>query len=202
MKIFAATLFSVLAFSIKASSFDGQAGLVAIDRDSKMLIDAEGRSLILHGVNAVYKVPPYLPSNKSFDAEISLSEDDINNLVKWGFNFVRLGVMWEAVEKSEGIYDLEYINAVKDLVEQLGRSGIYTLIEGYQFNFAKSICGVGLPNFYSHNAIGDHPACLIEEVDWILSPLYKNFKFCQSFEDFEFQLDANDEPIINDCRTQ
>ena len=65
-----------------------------------MFKDAEGRSLILHGVNAVYKVPPYLPSSKSFDVEISLNEDDISDLVKWGFNFVRLGVMWEAVEKS------------------------------------------------------------------------------------------------------
>ena len=86
--------------------------------------------------------------------------------------------MWEAVEKKEGVYDMDYIGQVKELVQQLGKAGIYTLIEGYQFNFARSICGVGLPDFYCRNAIGDHPACFIEEVDWFMSPLFEKLKFC------------------------
>jgi len=50
-----------------------------------------------HGVNIVPKIAPYLPSDKGFDPDTSLTDDDITNLVDWGFNFVRLGVMWEAV---------------------------------------------------------------------------------------------------------
>jgi endoglycosylceramidase len=64
-----------------------------------------GRSKIFHGVNIVYKVSPYIPSSDKFDPELSLTDDELDNLVKWGFNFVRLGVMWEAVERSHGTFN-------------------------------------------------------------------------------------------------
>ena len=47
-------------------------------------------------------MPPYVPDYDTFDLDLSLTEEDMNNLVKWGFNFVRLGVIWEALEVSEG----------------------------------------------------------------------------------------------------
>lgn len=75
-----------------------------------MFIDPEGRSLLFHGVNAVYKVDPFIPSNGAFDPAKSLNEEDIANLVKWGQNLVRLGVMWEAVERTEGVYDDDYLD--------------------------------------------------------------------------------------------
>lgn len=46
----------------------------------------------------MYKVPPYIPMRNRFNADDSLTDKEIDDLVKWGFNFVRLGVMWEAVE--------------------------------------------------------------------------------------------------------
>ena len=65
--------------------------------------------VLLHGVNVVYKVPPYIPDTQSFDSQKSLTAEDIANLKKWGFNFVRLGVMWEAVETEPGVYDWDYL---------------------------------------------------------------------------------------------
>ena len=65
--------------------------------------------VLLHGVNVVYKVPPYIPDTQTFDPQKSLTAEDIANLKKWGFNFVRLGVMWEAVETEPGVYDWRYL---------------------------------------------------------------------------------------------
>jgi len=42
------------------------AGAVTV-KNSRFL-DEQGRTLLFHGVNMVYKVPPYIPSNGSFDA--------------------------------------------------------------------------------------------------------------------------------------
>jgi hypothetical protein len=70
-----------------------------------LLRDVHKRSVIYHGVNIVYKVDPYLPSSDKFDPETSLTDAEIDNLVAWGFNFVRLGVMWEAVERSQGTFN-------------------------------------------------------------------------------------------------
>lgn len=85
--------------------------------------------MIFHGVNVVYKVDPFIPSNGAFDSQNSLNDEDIQNLVSWGFNLVRLGVMWEAVERTEGVYDDAYLQKTVDLVNRLGQAGIYTLID-------------------------------------------------------------------------
>lgn len=93
--------------------------------------DSLGRSVIFHGVNVVYKIDPYIPDTDKFDPQLSLNDKDIDDLVKWGFNFVRLGVMWEAVERQPGVYDVAYLSKVNDLVNKLGAKGIYTLIDAH-----------------------------------------------------------------------
>ena len=44
-------------------------------------------------------------------------------------NFVRLGVMWEAVERTAGVYDTEYIAKIDALITKLGEAGLYTLVD-------------------------------------------------------------------------
>jgi endoglycosylceramidase len=87
--------------------------------------------VVLHGVNVVYKVDPYIPSSDAFNPELSLTDDEIASLVDWGFNFVRLGVMWEAVERSPGTYNQTYLDQVDSLITRLGQKGIYTLIDAH-----------------------------------------------------------------------
>ena len=79
----------------------------------------------------VYKVAPYIPSDGAFDAGDSLNDEDIQNLKKWGFNFVRLGVMWEAVERQPGVYDMDYLTKINALITKLGEQGIYTLVDAH-----------------------------------------------------------------------
>ena len=50
---------------------------IHIDSSSRMFIDVEGRTVLFHGVNVVYKVPPYIPSNGEFDPYDSLNDEDI-----------------------------------------------------------------------------------------------------------------------------
>jgi hypothetical protein len=46
-------------------------------------------------------------------------------------NFVRLGVMWEGVERQRGVYDKEYLARVDKLITKLGEAGIYTLVDAH-----------------------------------------------------------------------
>ena len=65
----------------------------------KRFIDAKGRHVILNGINMVYKgelvcgkmnyIPPW-------------NEEDFKLLRDWGFNVVRLGLIWDAVEPEPG----------------------------------------------------------------------------------------------------
>jgi hypothetical protein len=44
---------------------------------------------------------------------------------------VRLGVMWEAVERSPGIYNMTYLDEIDQLITKLGEAGIYTLVDAH-----------------------------------------------------------------------
>ena len=63
--------------------------------------------------------------------QLSLTDEDIDNLVRWGFNLVRLGVMWEAVERTPGAFNLTYLGEVEKLINRLGEKGIYTLVDAH-----------------------------------------------------------------------
>lgn len=101
-----------------------------MDPSTRNLVDEHGRAILFHGVNAVYKVPPYIPTmTGKWTPEDSLNAQDIKYLKDWGFNFVRLGVMWEAVERVPGQYDESYLDQVEQLINNLGEAGIYTLVD-------------------------------------------------------------------------
>lgn len=72
-------------------------GAVWADPDSHLLLDALGRTLVFHGVNAVEKEAPFLPTSGAFNTRNSLTPEDAAMLQGWGMNVVRLGVMWPAV---------------------------------------------------------------------------------------------------------
>ena len=122
---------ALLIGALAATQSLAQTGRIHIDSPSRMLKDEQDRSILFHGVNVVYKVDPFIPYNGSFSPDMSLNSEDIANLKKWGMNFVRLGVMWSAVEKSEGVYDDEYLDMVDRLITRLGEAGIYTLVDAH-----------------------------------------------------------------------
>ena len=127
--------------------------------------------MLFHGVNVVYKIPPYIPGSEEFDSQTSLTDDDIANLKKWGMNMVRLGVMWEAVETSEGNYNKTYLSEIDALITKLGEAGIYTLVDAHQDVLARTICGEGMPNFYAKEIIKNGTHCVGPAIDQIIESI-------------------------------
>ena len=105
----------------------------------RWITDASGRVVILHGVSMVYKLPPYAPDAVGFGA------DDAAFLEAHGFNSVRLGVLYAAVEPQPGIYDGRYLARIAATVRMLGRHGIYSLLDFHQDQFNERFQGEGEP---------------------------------------------------------
>lgn len=116
-------------------------------------------------------------------------------------NFVRLGVMWEAVERTEGTFDTAYLLAIDNLITKLGEAGIYTLVDMHQDVFARSICGEGFPDFYAQRAYGKHPACINRLIDLKLKDVYDMLGYCKNIKDYGYRYDENGWPLIEDCQT-
>ena len=116
-------------------------------------------------------------------------------------NFVRLGVMWEAVERTEGAYDDGYLDQIEIMINKLGDAGIYTLVDAHQDVMARTMCGEGFPDFYVKQALAADSTCVNAWVDRLLKPEYNKFGICKDFSSYGFRLDENEDPLIEDCQT-
>ena len=116
---------------------------------SGSFIDEAGRIRIFHGLNAVYKVAPFYPvfasSNSkacTADTTTTMCPEELTQLHdEWGMNALRLGVLWNAVMPAEGQINQTYLATVNDLIGQLAKANIYTLVDAHQDAMGAAFCG-------------------------------------------------------------
>jgi endoglycosylceramidase len=112
-----------------------------LDHAGRWLTDARGRVVVLHGVNMVAKRPPYAPDELGFGA------NDANFLAAEGYNTVRLGVIYAAVEPQPGVYDDAYLDRIEQTVRVLSARGIVTLLDFHQDLYNERFQGEGWPDW-------------------------------------------------------
>ncbi|CAK9048885.1 Endoglycoceramidase (EGCase) (Glycosphingolipid-specific enzyme) (GSL-specific enzyme) [Durusdinium trenchii] len=134
---------------------DGEPGHIFVDPHSGHFVDTYGRVRIFHGVNAVLKVPPWLPQTDHFTSDNSLDAKTMDLLQEWGFNVVRLGVMWPGVEPEPGQVDQGYLQRVRYVVDELKKRGIHTLADLHQDLGSRYFCGEGFPEAYVEELLRD-----------------------------------------------
>ena len=93
------------------------------------------------GSNEVYKLAPYEPSASGF------SDDDAAFLQENGFNAVRLGVIWSAVEPEPGVYDDSYLASIQQTIQMLHEHGIYVILDMHQDGYSTVFGGEGAPTW-------------------------------------------------------
>ncbi|CAI5958156.1 unnamed protein product [Closterium sp. NIES-64] len=119
-----------------------------VDPSSGRIRDAYNRERVFHGVNAVFKGPPWHPPVlDSFHPELSFSPADFAILQTLGLNVVRLGVMWPGVHPARGETNATYLHVMKRMVRQMRAAGIYTLVDFHQDVFGSRFCGEGAPSW-------------------------------------------------------
>jgi endoglycosylceramidase len=130
-------LVATLAFSGAARG----AAKLPLGHAGRWITDASGRVVVVHGINMVYKLPPYYP------AAVGFGGDDAAFLSRIGFNAVRVGVIWKAVEPRPGVYDDSYLNQIQRTVATLARHGIFSLLDFHQDMYNERFQGEGFPDW-------------------------------------------------------
>jgi len=186
------------------ASWAGEASASAgfrVENASQLLRDSEGRVRIFHGVNVVQKSPPWHPSLGEFDPRNSLNEQDMANLREWGFNAVRLGVMWPGVEPAPKAYNQTYLSAMRRIVEMLYQHDIYTIVDFHQDIIAERWCGEGVPDWVlslmanGTNSTGIHTKC-----DGAFPTVASVFGACVPFDHYNISSDpATGFPNRDEC---
>jgi endoglycosylceramidase len=128
-------------------------------------MDGHGRVVVLHGVNVVYKHPPYevyAAPGKPWN----FSAKDASLMARLGFNVVRLGMTWSGLEPgtapandpaicapgapgTSGQFNQSVLNAylarLARTVNLLGRYHIYTILDMHQDVYNQRFDGEGAP---------------------------------------------------------
>jgi endoglycosylceramidase len=117
------------------------APVTPLGHSGRWITDADGRVVILHGVNMVFKRPPYYPAAGGFGA------DDAAFLQENGFNTVRLGLIYKGVEPQPGAYDNSYLDQIASTEKTLASHGIFSLLDFHQDLYNERFQGEGWPDW-------------------------------------------------------
>ena len=92
--------------------------------------DIHGREVIFHGINLVNKNPAVGYAGGDDEATI-------RRLAGSGFNCIRLGIFWDAIEPQPGVYNEAYLDTVAKRIDWACESGIYVLLDMHQDLYAR-----------------------------------------------------------------
>jgi endoglycosylceramidase len=120
-------------------SLGTEGSLSAIGTTGTSFTNSDGQVVELHGSNLVVKVSPYEPAAEGFNSA------DAQFLAENGFNVVRLGIDWAALEPEPGDFNTAYLSSIESTVQTLGQSGIYSILDIHQDAYSSAFGGEGAP---------------------------------------------------------
>lgn len=112
--------------------------LHAIRGDHPAILDAQGRQVILRGVN-LNSLGDYYQADPNLPTTIPVTNADWDAMAAQGFDVVRLLVSWSKLEPERGHIDEKYIARIKAAVDAAGARGIYTVIDMHQDAWGKFV---------------------------------------------------------------
>ena len=121
-------LFFTIAMVIQrchAPEDDAQYAIDFVSIRGQNFVDSDGRDLILHGINVVNKDPStgYLGH---------VDPNDFEKFKRWGFNVVRLGIIWDGLEPEPGVYNEQYLQGIDTMIQWAADEGIYVFLDMHQ----------------------------------------------------------------------
>jgi len=129
-----------------ACNASGHVGPNQLRREGRFMVDALNRVVLLHGVNAVWKLRDdnyYTPP----DEPRGFTAADADWLRDHGFNTVRLGVIFAGVMPEPGVIDQGYLAGIDRVVQLLASRGIYVMFDFHQDMYNEKYGGEGFPDW-------------------------------------------------------
>ena len=135
-----------LFFTFLSTTFllQSLSNVIRVDSSSTRFIDEYGRERIFHGINAVYKGPPYLPVAPG--AVWVIDQSVLTQFKALGVNVLRVGLMYAGAMPEKGQLNATYFDTVETFIRLCQDNGVYTLLDSHQDLFTEGIpSGDGFP---------------------------------------------------------
>ena len=99
--------------------------------DNGVISDGRGNQVLLRGVNVNQLVDFYAP-RPEVPVTTPLTDQDFAGIASYGFNVVRLGLSWSALEPKRGEFDQKYLAQISAAVERAKDEGLYVVLDMHQ----------------------------------------------------------------------
>lgn len=122
--------------------------MLKITTEGKYFVDEYGRQRIFNGINTVDKGNN---DDGRYKRSYTMDFDEalIKKLADNGFNIIRLGMTWDAVEPEPRQYDEAFLDKVEKVADLCEKYGLYFYLDMHQDLFfgAKNTAGDGAPQW-------------------------------------------------------
>ena len=122
---FSVILFIAVLFfacnSATQQSFDNR----FVKVEGQKFVDSEGRQIVFSGINFISKNPDenYMPVQ---------GKETIEQFKQWGFNCIRLGIIWDGLEPEPGQYNEDYLKEIDKRIQWAADNNIYVFLDMHQ----------------------------------------------------------------------
>ena len=93
---------------------------------NRAFVDGDGRQIIFNGINLVNKNPE--------EGYIGNFDDSLifKSFKKYGFNIIRLGIIWAGLEPEPGVYNEDYLAKIDKQIKLAEENGIHVFLDMHQ----------------------------------------------------------------------
>lgn len=133
------------------------------------LRDADGRALVLRGVNLSgrQKAPPYI--------DVFTAADYAALRTQWGMTGIRFILTWSAVEPTDGGFDTAYLDELATRVQWAADAGLGVILDMHQDVYGEGFGFDGAPGWTCDQARYD---AFVPQASWALNYADPNVMAC------------------------
>jgi len=93
--------------------------------EGQKFLDPDGRQILFSGINFISKNPQedYMPPQ---------GEETFRQFKNWGFNCIRLGIIWDGLEPEPGQYNEDYLKEIDKRIKWAADNDIYVYLDMHQ----------------------------------------------------------------------
>jgi len=93
--------------------------------DGTLFRDQHQRELILNGINLIIK-----DSIRGYVC--GMVQEDFKKISDWGFNVIRLGIIWDGLEPEPGVYNDSMFQCLDERIGWARENGLYVILDMHQ----------------------------------------------------------------------
>lgn len=130
--------------------------------EGQKFLDAKGRQVLLSGINFISKNPSekYLPKQ---------GVETFKEFKSWGFNCIRLGIIWDGLEPEPGKYNEAYLLEIDKRIKWAEDNGIYVFLDMHQDLYGAKFSD-GAPNWATLDEGKPHYSGAVWSDSYLISP--------------------------------